>query len=337
MTFPSPRSVAQLVLGVVVVPLGLAATVCPHTVVWPPFELRAGAGPSAHREAIFLRAANNDHVKSGKNGTARPGAFLPLFSSLPLYSGGSAGRSPQTNYPEVTRALVFLHGLGANADVYFKDGLAIAEANSPADTTLVVAPWFGNEIVSKEMWFGNGTAEPNPATVSLCFRHAVWSSGGDDETQAISSFSALDELVNQLKKRMPVQISTAASADSVSVGEEASGFSHLFPNLKEITISGFSAGCQSTSRWAFFSDALLPLSTEAELPPFSAENEMEDDSLVSVKVLNLPDSIGRSGEQEILSIVYLRQSRDIRGSSSVGLLTRRQQRHDSDSTITSWL
>jgi hypothetical protein len=162
-------------------------------------------------------------------GSAGSKAFLPVFSSHP-FTGGRADR--------VTHAVIMVHGLMADADSYFADAMGFVRA---AGEVLVIAPWFGNETVGGSFWTGRGNDET--AAESVCWSEEGWVTGGDDVNHRIASFAALDALVLQLR-----------SKESLG-GRDAIGAS--FPNLEQITVSGFSAGCQMTTRWAFFSGVLI--------------------------------------------------------------------------------
>jgi pimeloyl-ACP methyl ester carboxylesterase len=134
--------------------------------------------------------------------TAAPGATLTVYRNYPL--SGNTG---------VTAAVVVVHGTGRNASGYFGRMLEAARLAGAAEHTLVVAPWFQTEDDS------DGAS-------------ARWSSGGwkigDDSVEpgGLSSFTAMDQLLNQLADRS------------------------RFPNLTRITVAGHSAGGQFVQRYA---------------------------------------------------------------------------------------
>lgn len=149
------------------------------------------------------------------------GVFAPIFSSLPLTSSNSS----------VTLASIFVHGLSANANEYFCNGLASAPSN-----VLVVAPWFGDEQCKLSEWVDG--ADSSDTSMSTFWNITNWDRGGDaspgDTTPSryTTSFDVLDAIVLALD-------------DAKTSGR--------MPNLERVTINGFSAGAQLASRWALFS------------------------------------------------------------------------------------
>ena len=71
--------------------------------------------------------------------------FFPMFASQPLDQANSA----------ITRVVVFHHGLSGNANSYFCDGMAATDALGQLESTLVIAPWFGDEQVTGSYWTGS--------------------------------------------------------------------------------------------------------------------------------------------------------------------------------------
>lgn len=67
-------------------------------------------------------------------------AFIPLYSSVPLH-----GRPN----PSIQTAVIFLHGLGSNANTYFCTGLNTASKYS---NVAVISPWFGTTQVCLLGW-----------------------------------------------------------------------------------------------------------------------------------------------------------------------------------------
>jgi hypothetical protein len=136
------------------------------------------------------------------------GADLQVLHNLPL-----------TGDPDVTSAVVVVHGSGRNAARYFKSMLRAAHAAGRASDTLVIAPWFK-------------TAMDLPTE-----REAVWSYGGWKRgagairPAGLSTFTVLDHLLTSLGDRS------------------------IFPNLRRLTLAGHSAGGQFTQRYAVFGTA----------------------------------------------------------------------------------
>lgn len=136
-------------------------------------------------------------------------------ASLPLYLSADWSK-PQ---PDITRAVLVLHGRLRDADVYFRSAkTAQAAAGEVGKTTLMIVPQFLAEIDisahglspdtlrwSLEGWEGGDTAQgPVP----------------------LSSFDALDAILARL-------------ADA-----------KLFPNLKQVVVAGHSGGAQVVQRYA---------------------------------------------------------------------------------------
>ena len=85
----------------------------------------------------------------GKSSSKR--VFLPVYGSQPFASGGRPNAS-------VTSAVIFIHGLNGNANAYFCDGVAAARAADKDGSSLIVAPWFGNEQAMGGDWGSGGDA-----------------------------------------------------------------------------------------------------------------------------------------------------------------------------------
>merc|ERR1712110_137266 len=99
-------------------------------------------------------------------------------------------------------------------------------------STLVLSPWLSDSQVNGSQW----SPHLPPAAWSLCWfqgriRSGMESTSHRDGGEAMSSYRAVDALISSLlfQKR------------------------RTFPGLSQITLFGFSAGCNFLSRWAFFS------------------------------------------------------------------------------------
>jgi pimeloyl-ACP methyl ester carboxylesterase len=178
-------------------------------------------------------APYQSHALSLPSLYGRPAAtriFLPLYSSWPLY----------VKNVTIKRAVIFQHGLFADANSYFCDGIASAlAAQSAPGSTLVVAPWFGNVSVSGQCWGSGGLA----GDASLFFNTDRWVYGGDNSpgpagnnppTRFTTSFDALDALISAL-------LNTTT-----------------YPALESVIIAGFSAGAQLAQRYAWAARSLPP-------------------------------------------------------------------------------
>ena len=169
-----------------------------------------------------LRLKNKYNVPSSQD------FFAPIYASQD-FLGGGGGTGPR-------HAMVWIHGLAANANSYFCDGVL---ASRPFGLDVLnVAPWFGDQGVSERQWSGNGSSSSSSAGGGSGARSAWWSGSGwiGGENNAMqeyaTSFDVLDTIVDELAEA------------------KASG---VLPNLARITIAGFSAGAQLVNRWAVFS------------------------------------------------------------------------------------
>jgi pimeloyl-ACP methyl ester carboxylesterase len=135
--------------------------------------------------------------------------------SLPLYVSADWSDS----LPDITRAVVVLHGRLRNADVYYRSArTAQAAAGDAGKTTIMIVPQFlaGIDIHAHHL-------PPNTLRWSL-----VGWEGGDPAEGPLpaSSFDALDAILARL-------------ADW-----------RLFPNLKQVVVAGHSGGAQVVQRYA---------------------------------------------------------------------------------------
>ena len=150
----------------------------------------------------------------------------PLF--MPLYSSHALGGALAAPDASVLTAAVFLHGLSAAANSYFCTGFAASRGRG----ALVVAPWHGNEQVTGAYWARNAS-DADAAAWSAYWTTSRWLTGGNispgttNAAQFTTSFDIIDALVGNITR------------------------SGLFPSLRQVSIIGFSAGSQFTSRWAF--------------------------------------------------------------------------------------
>ena len=153
--------------------------------------------------------------------------FMPLYASHAL---GGAGAAPDAS---ITTASIFLHGLSAAANSYFCTGFAAARGHN----ALVLAPWHGDEQVNSSYWSRPGSAaggeEEGEEAWSAYWTTSRWIQGGNispgvtNAAQFTTSYDIIDALVRNVTT------------------------SGLFPSLKLVSVIGFSAGSQFTSRWAF--------------------------------------------------------------------------------------
>ncbi len=132
--------------------------------------------------------------------------------------------------PDVTRALIIVHGRLRNAQTYLQSGMDAAEHAGVGPTTLVIAPQFLNGADVKRNHLGNQL---------LRWKGNDWMAGDASTGPGqISSFGALDQIIKHLGNRT------------------------LFPALKEIVVAGHSGGGQVVQRFALTGHAHPTLQTE---------------------------------------------------------------------------
>ena len=118
--------------------------------------------------------------------------------------------------PQVSRALVLVHGAHRTAEEYYR----IALQRTPDDRTLVVAPQF---LLTKDI-----TAHSLPDTILRWGRDHCATGGDAIGPVSVSSYDAIDALFATLADRS------------------------RFPNLRTIVRAGFSGGGWLTQRYAVF-------------------------------------------------------------------------------------
>jgi pimeloyl-ACP methyl ester carboxylesterase len=117
--------------------------------------------------------------------------------------------------PDITRALIMVHGAARNADHYFETATAAAFLARALDNTIVIAPHF---IAGRD--------KPQPNEVVWPARGDSWRSGGmSPSNPTLSSFDFMDEILRELANKK------------------------TFPNLTTIVVAGHSAGGQFATRY----------------------------------------------------------------------------------------
>jgi pimeloyl-ACP methyl ester carboxylesterase len=121
--------------------------------------------------------------------------------------------------PEVMRAVLVIHGILRNADVYYANALKARAAGGPeAASTLMVVPQFLSDYDAKAHGLGSDT---------LLWQRDDWSGGMNAVAPSpVSSFAAVDAIMAKL-------------ADGT-----------LFPNLHSVVVAGHSGGGQVVQRYA---------------------------------------------------------------------------------------
>src|SRR5437660_10955352 len=122
---------------------------------------------------------------------------------------------------EITRGLIVVHGLGRDADSYYRHILAAAFlANTLGDTVLIAPRFASNE---------GGACKDALASGELGWRcqprNDTWRTGGAAVGGEVTSFDLVDELLRRLARK------------------------EVFPNLRTLVVAGHSAGGQFVSRY----------------------------------------------------------------------------------------
>jgi hypothetical protein len=124
-----------------------------------------------------------------------------------------------TPNPQITRALVMVHGAGRDADNYFRTALAAAFLAGALEDTVVIAPRFASNAAGCR-----DTLAANE--VSWSCNGDSWRSGGTSASNdKLTSYDFTDQILHKL-----------ASKEN-------------FPNLKAIVVAGHSAGGQYVNRY----------------------------------------------------------------------------------------
>lgn len=143
----------------------------------------------------------------------KPTARSLVYSTFPLTAANQ----------RITTALLVVHGGTRSASGAFRGGVAAAVLAQRLDETIVIAPRFASS---------QGTCSDRLEILEIDWECGEGSSGGWRTGEAaishtdLSSFDLIDHLVRQLSDRK------------------------LFPNLRAITVAGFSAGGQFVNRYA---------------------------------------------------------------------------------------
>jgi len=122
--------------------------------------------------------------------------------------------------PGITRALVVVHGAGRDADNYFRSVIAAAFLADALENTIVISPLFASND-------GLGCQDKlRPHEVSWSCSGDTWRSGGTAASDPkLTSYDFMDEILRKLARK------------------------DVFPNLKNIVLTGHSAGGQFVNRY----------------------------------------------------------------------------------------
>ena len=193
-----------------------------------------------------------------KYGPTKQNLFLPVFASHSLSGDSNA---------HITHALVIVHGLAGDANTYFCDSLRLVKDLGVDSSTLVIAPWFGNQQVTPSQWM---YTPRSGAHASAFWDSSRWLIGGNNSPKPArytTSFDCLDDILASLTPSVGQQQPLTLTPSTPSVGQQQPLTLTLtplvqsttpFPNLQHVSLGGFSAGAQLLSRWSFFSSSLMP-------------------------------------------------------------------------------
>jgi pimeloyl-ACP methyl ester carboxylesterase len=164
---------------------------------------------------------------------AGPAMGAPCITASPACTEmvGPAGSSGRTlvyrSYPletrntAITRGVIMIHGLGRDADNYYRHVLAAAFLAGALDDTVVIAPRFASNE--------GGPCKDQLAPGELGWRcqprNDTWRTGGAALGSEVTSFDIVDELLRRLARK------------------------EVFPNLRTLVVAGHSAGGQFVSRY----------------------------------------------------------------------------------------
>jgi hypothetical protein len=125
--------------------------------------------------------------------------------------------SLETHNEAITRVLVVVHGAGRDADNYFRSALAAAFLAGALGDTLVIAPRMASAAANC-----HDALAPN----EISWNCNTWRSGGPAVSNPdVTSFDFLDELLRKVARKQ------------------------IFPNLKQIVVTGHSACGQVLNRY----------------------------------------------------------------------------------------
>src|SRR6202050_5236456 len=123
----------------------------------------------------------------------------------------------ETRNEAITRALVVVHGAGRDADNYFRNALAAAFLAGALDNTVVVAPRMASAAAN---------CHDTLAANEISWNCNSWRSGGPAASDPdVTSFDFMDEVLRKVARK------------------------EIFPNLKQIVVTGHSAGGQVVNRY----------------------------------------------------------------------------------------
>ena len=134
-----------------------------------------------------------------------------------------------TKNDNITRALVFVHGINRDGDNHFRTALAAAFLADGLNNTVIVAPRFASNSSAPGNQVGDchdALAADEDNWVCETQRADSWRFGGGEiSNDELTSFDFMDEIVRRLARKQ------------------------VFPNLRSIVVAGHSAGGQFVIRY----------------------------------------------------------------------------------------
>ena len=135
----------------------------------------------------------------------------------------------ETKNDNITRALVFVHGINRDADNHFRTVLAAAFLAGALNNTLIISPRFASNSNAPGNQVGDcrdALAADEANWICETQRADSWRSGGGEVSNGkLTSFDFMDEIVQRVARK------------------------DVFPNLKSIVVAGHSAGGQFVIRY----------------------------------------------------------------------------------------
>jgi pimeloyl-ACP methyl ester carboxylesterase len=198
--------------------------------------------------------------------------MMPFQDQFAYYSNmGPITAKHSDQLKKVEKVLIMIHGSSRNAEDYFCASLSLVPKEE-RDKVLVITPRFlapddidgiiAEYVENNNIWFyqeddetvSDGSAPPHlefliwqdKSSDGFPLSH-TWRYGADAMSAPISSFDALDRLVAFLDRTKSI-----------------------FPNLKQVSVAGHSAGGQFSHRWALLSNEAFWSSREVEIRAIAA-------------------------------------------------------------------
>ncbi|MFK7928829.1 MAG: hypothetical protein AB8H79_11620, partial [Myxococcota bacterium] len=136
----------------------------------------------------------------------------------------------------IERAVVFVHGSSRNTNGGFESIVEAADNNGMKESTLVVAPWY-RAVTGDD-------PDCDPATNSCDIGAHYWTSAGWMQGDDGHSYLGSPQVLLAQSGPSSFAVHDALIDEIISSGK--------FPNLKEVVLTGHSAGGQFTQRYALF-------------------------------------------------------------------------------------